>query len=302
MRLRSASAFLFSASMRLRSASAFCFSASMRLRSASAFFFSASMRLRSASAFFFSASMRLRSASAFFFSASMRLRSASAFCLLRLDALALRLGLLLLRLDALVFGLCLAAGFLGLIHLCPGRLRLLLEPAFLLRLVATLLLEHRKLLVLLVALRGQRRLLLLQSLEPSRLRFALAREIREPIRLLAFPFALGCHVLALALALQPLELLKPAFLLGAPALGGVGLPLQLLDPLAFRLASLLVLLAQTLQLFGDLLLVDDHGLDRLGPGAAHDRRWCVPEPEDEHRRDDGVEYQRVEDGQQPIEQ
>ena len=95
------------------------------------------------------------------------------------------------------------------------------------------------------------------------------RELRETVRLLAFAFALGRHVLALALALQPFELLKPALLFRPAAVRGVGLLFKLLEPLAFLLPSLLVLFAQTFELFGDLLLVDDDGLDRLrrGPDA-----------------------------------
>ena len=288
MRLRSASAFFFSASMRLLSASAFLFSASMRFLSASAFSFSASMRLLSASAFLFSASMRFLSASAFSFSASMRL--------------ALGLGLLLLRLDALSLRLGLAAGFLGPLLLRSGRLRLLFESALLLRLLAALPLQQRELLLLLRAPRRQRRLLLLQRLDPPCLRLALSGELREALRLLALTFALGRHVFPLALAPQPLELQKPAFLLGTTALRGFGFAFELLDSLAVLPASLLVLLAQAFELLGDPGLVDDHRLDRLHLGPRRHRCRRVPEPEDEHRRHDGVKRQCKDGRHHPIEQ
>ena len=196
----------------------------------------------------------------------------------------------------------LAACFLGSLPVCLGSLRLFLELALLLRLVATLPLDHGKLLLLLVALRDQLLLFPFQRIEPPGLRFALAREFREALRLLALTFPLGRHVLPLALALQPFELLEPALLLGAPALGGIGFAFELLYPVTLLPSSLLVLFAQTREFFANLLLVDDHGFDRFGPRARHDRRRRISEPEDEHRRDDGMENQRVDDGKQPMEQ
>ena len=186
--------------------------------------------------------------------------------------------------------------------LSSGRPRLLLESALLLRLDAALLLQQRELLLLLRAPRRQRRLLLLQRLDPPRLRLALPRELREALRLLALTFALGRHVFPLALAPQPLELQKPAFLLGTTALRGFGFAFELLDSLAVLAASFFVLLAQAFELLGDSALVDDDRLDRLRLGPGRQGRRRVPQPEDEHRRHDGVKQQRKDDRHHPIEQ
>ena len=191
-----------------------------------------------------------------------------------------------------------SAGFLGPLLLRPGRQRLLLEPAFLLCLLAALLLQHRELLPFFGTLRRQRRLLLLERLEALGLRFALSCEFGQTLRLLAFPLALGRGVLPLAFALHPFELEQPALFLGAAPMGGFRFPFEIFDSLAFLLASLLVLRPQALQLFGNLLFVDDDGFDRLDPGTGSDGCRDVSQSEDEHRCDHGMEHQRVEDGQQ----
>ena len=232
----------------------------------------------------------------------MRLSLGLGLLLRRLDALSLGLGLFLLRLDTLSLGLGLPACFLGPLLLRSGRLRLRLQPAFLLRLLAALPLQQRELLLLLRAPCRQGRLLLLQRLEAPGLRLALMRDLREVLRLLARAFALGRHVFPLALAPQPLQLQKPALLLGAAALRGLGLAFELLDSLAVLPASLLVLLAQAFELLGDPALVDDHRLDRLHYWTGRHRRRRVSEPEDEHRRHDGVQQQRKDDRHHPIEQ
>ena len=177
-----------------------------------------------------------------------------------------------------------------------GRPRLFLFPS-------ALLLRKREPLLLPRLPRRQRRLLLLQRLEPPCFRLALPREIREALRLLALTFALGRHVFPLALAPHPLELHQPAFLLGTAALRGFGFAFELLDALAVLPASFLVLIAQAFELLGDSALVDDHRLDRLhlGPGR---QGGClrVPQPEDDHRRHDGVQQQCEDDRHHSIEQ
>ena len=183
-----------------------------------------------------------------------------------------------------------------------GRLRLLLESAFLLRLLAALLFQHRELLPLLRPPRRQVRLLPLQGLDPPRLRLALARDLLEAFRLLALAFALRRHVLSLALALQPFELEQPPFLLGPATLCGFGLPLELLDPFELLPALLLVTRAQPFQLFGYPAFVDDDGFDRLHLGdGAHVRRRA-PEPQHQHPRHGGVKHQGKEDRYHPVEQ
>ena len=171
-----------------------------------------------------------------------------------------------------------------------------------LRLLPALLLQQRELFLFVGALRRQRRLFPLQRLEAFRLRFALAREFGETLRLLALTLALGCGVLALAFALHPFELEKPALFLGPAPMRGIRFPFQIFDSLAFLSASLLVLFAQTLELLGNLPFVDDDGLDRLDPGAGGDGRGDVSQSEYEHGCDDGMEHQRVDDGQHAIEQ
>ena len=145
----------------------------------------------------------------------------------------------------------------------------------------------------------QRCLLLLQRLDPLCLRLAFSGELRKAFRLLAFTFALGRNVFLLALALYPFEFAEPLLLLGPAAAHGLGLLFELLDSFAFLLASVLILFAQTFELLGDLLLVDDHGLHGLDPGTGHHGR-LVSESDDEHRHDNGMKQQRVYDGQQAI--
>ena len=86
-------------------------------------------------------------------------------------------------------------------------------------------------------------------------------------------------------------------LLGPAAARGLGLLFELLDSFAFLLAPVLILFAQTFELFGDPLLVDDHRLHRLDPRAGHHGR-LVFESDDEHRHGNGMKQQRVYDGKQ----
>ena len=127
-------------------------------------------------------------------------------------------------------------------------------------------------------------------------------ELSEPFLVPAFTFALGRDVLSLALALHSFEFEDPALFLGSAAARRFRLLLELLDPFAFFLASLLIVLAQALELVGDLLLVDDHRLDRLDPGAGRDGRRRVCESEDQYRRHRGMKQYREHDRQQPSEQ
>ena len=193
----------------------------------------------------------------------MRLRSASRLPLRCLDALAFFLARFLFAgLDALASPPRRASSSASMLRsasglvFSPRRLRsaslsrprpllrpgLLLGAAFLLRLLAALALDHREPFLLLGAACGERLLLLLERLDPLRLRFALSLELGEALRLLAFAFALGCDVLALALALHAAR--APGA--GAPprsAAAGpdVRLLLERGDAFAFLLALLLVL-------------------------------------------------------------
>ena len=271
----------------------------MRLRSASAFLFSASMRLRCVPPRPSSAPPRcacvpprpssspprcacvpprpsfLRLDAFAFLLGLLPLRL--GLVLLRLDTLAFRLGLVLLRLDALAFRLGLSASFLGALLLRFRRLRLLLDPAFLLRLLAALLLEQCELLLFFGPFRRQSRLLLLQGLDPSRLRFSLSRELREALRLLAFTLALRRGVLSLAFALHPFELEEPALLLGPTALRGLGFPFEVFDSFAFLLAEVLVLFAQALELLRNLTSRRSRRLRPVPPGDRSPREAaCLP--------------------------
>ena len=227
----------------------------------------------------------------------------------RLGLLPLRFGLLPFRFDSPAFRLGLSLGVFGPLLLGPGRLRLLLRQPFLLLhparaldFLAALALDHRKPFLLFVPACRKRRLLLLQRLDASRLRFALARELGEALRLLAFTLALGRDVLPLALALHAFELPEPAFLLRSALARRIRLPFELLDAFAFLPALAFVALAQALELFGELPLVDDHRLDRLRARADGHLRGRVSESEDQHGRDRDVKQCRVHERQHPIRQ
>ena len=200
-------------------------------------------------------------------------------------------------------------GVLGPLLIGAGRLRLLLRQQFLflhsallLGFIAALALDHRKPFLFFVAACRKRRLFLLQRLDAPRLRFALARELGQALRLLALTFALGGDVFPLALALHAFELPQSVLLLGAALARRIRLPLELLDALAFLPALAFVALAQALELFGELLLVDDHRLDRFRARADGHLRGSVSESEDQHRRDRDVKQYRVHERQQPIRQ
>ena len=212
-------------------------------------------------------------------------------------------------LDSLAFHIGLSSGLLGLLLLGPGRVRLILRlpflylhPALLLGFLAALALNHREPLLLFDPACRKRHLFLLQRLDAPRRRFALARELGKALRLLVFTFALGRDVFPLALALHAFELQESAFFLRAALARRIRLSLELLDAFAFLPALAFVALAQALELIGELLLIDDHRLDRLGARADGHLRGRVSESEDEHGRDRDVKQYRVHERQQPIRQ
>ena len=252
----------------------------MRARSASAFFFSASMRSRSSSA-----SRRLVSARSLSALAACACSSARRFCSSNLPAFFV--GPLFLALGRL-------PAFLG-------QTLLLFEPTSLLRFLAPFPFDQCEPLLFFGPALRQRLLLPLQRLDPFRLHLAPARQLGDAFRLPAL--ALGCRMLALTPS--SVEVGEPFLLRDSPKASLLRLLLDPLDPLAFLLAPLFLALAQAFELVGNLLLIDDHRLDRLGPfhlGAGRDVHRGVPEPEHQHRSNYDVEQYRVYDRQQPIRQ